>query len=188
MLYSLKLQRDNRQNALAVDPAKGKTGKKLHFSPHCGDETTTCYNRAFGKGFPFYRHISVRAGSTAGLSFPCFLCLGQLLLFVIRLEAPFRVGMRRTGMARIRKAAPGTCGCFLLGSVMAWLFHLHNMMKIRPLHPVFPLAEFLAKAFGWLFWLAVFKFVADTRFQLERKSSLEIIWRSRNNSSKLDFM
>ena len=35
---------------------------------------------------------------------------------------------------------------------------------------------------------AVFKFVADTRFQLERKSSLEIIWRSRNNSSKLDFM
>ena len=35
---------------------------------------------------------------------------------------------------------------------------------------------------------AVFKFVVDTRFQLERKSSLEIIWRSRNNSSKLDFM
>ena len=29
----------------------------------------------------------------------------------------------------------------------------------------------------WLFDLAVFKFVADTRFQLERKSSLEIIWR-----------
>ena len=37
-------------------------------------------------------------------------------------------------------------------------------------------------------YLAVFKFVVDTRFQLERKSSLEIIWRSRNNSSKLDFM
>ena len=111
-----------------------------------------------------------------------------VLLFVIRLEAPFRVGVQKTGMARIWKAAPGTCGCFLLGSVMAWLFHLHNMMKIRPFHPVFPLAESLAKAFGWLFWLAVFKFVADTRFQLERKSSLEIIWRSRNNSSKLDFM
>ena len=40
----------------------------------------------------------------------------------------------------------------------------------------------------WGKFLAVFKFVADTRFQLERKSSLEIIWRSRNNSSKLDFM
>ena len=26
MLFSLKFQRDNRQNALAVDPAKGKTG------------------------------------------------------------------------------------------------------------------------------------------------------------------
>ena len=34
MLYSLKLQRDNRQNALAVDPAKGKIGKKAVFSPH----------------------------------------------------------------------------------------------------------------------------------------------------------
>ncbi len=29
ILFSLKLQRDNRQNALAVDPAKGKTGKKM---------------------------------------------------------------------------------------------------------------------------------------------------------------
>ena len=32
MLFSLKFQRDNRQNALAVDPAKGKTGeKRLYF-------------------------------------------------------------------------------------------------------------------------------------------------------------
>ena len=31
MLFSLKLQRDNRKNALAVDPAKGKTGKKAVF-------------------------------------------------------------------------------------------------------------------------------------------------------------
>ena len=31
MLFSLKLQRDNRQNALAVDPTKGKTGKKALF-------------------------------------------------------------------------------------------------------------------------------------------------------------
>ena len=29
--FSLKLQRDNRKNALAVDPAKGKTGKKALF-------------------------------------------------------------------------------------------------------------------------------------------------------------
>ena len=29
ILFSLKLQRDNRQNALAVDPTKGKTGKKM---------------------------------------------------------------------------------------------------------------------------------------------------------------
>ena len=28
MLFSLKLQRDNRQNALTVAPAKGKTGEK----------------------------------------------------------------------------------------------------------------------------------------------------------------
>ena len=50
MLFSLKLQRDNRKNALTADPAKGETGKKLYFSPHCGDETTTYFNRAFPKG------------------------------------------------------------------------------------------------------------------------------------------
>ena len=47
MLFSLKLQRDNRKNALIVEPAKGKTGKKLYFSTYCGDETTTYSNRAF---------------------------------------------------------------------------------------------------------------------------------------------
>ena len=31
MLFSLKIQRDNRQNALTVDPAKGKTGKRPYF-------------------------------------------------------------------------------------------------------------------------------------------------------------
>ena len=34
MLFSLKLQRDNRKNTLAVDPAKGKNGEKAVFSPH----------------------------------------------------------------------------------------------------------------------------------------------------------
>jgi len=48
MLFSLKLQRDNRKNALSVAPAKGKPEKKAVFSPHCGDETTTnYYNKAF---------------------------------------------------------------------------------------------------------------------------------------------
>ena len=46
-VFSLKLQRDNRKKALAVDPAEGKTGKRLYFSPYCGDGTTTYYNRAF---------------------------------------------------------------------------------------------------------------------------------------------
>ena len=31
MLFSLKRQRHNRQNTLAVDPAEGKTGKRLYF-------------------------------------------------------------------------------------------------------------------------------------------------------------
>ena len=47
--FFLKLQRNNRQNASAVDPAKGKTGKKAVFSSHCGDETTINYNRALLK-------------------------------------------------------------------------------------------------------------------------------------------
>ena len=46
ILFSLKLQRDKRKNALTVDPAKGNTRKKLYFLPHCGDETTAYYNRA----------------------------------------------------------------------------------------------------------------------------------------------
>ncbi|WP_337431046.1 hypothetical protein [Bilophila sp.] len=50
--FFLKLQRNNRQNALAVDSAKGKT-KKAVFSPGCGDETATCPDRAkpFPKGY-----------------------------------------------------------------------------------------------------------------------------------------
>ena len=32
-----------------------------------------------------------------------------------------------------------------------WLFHLHSTAKIRPFSPVFPLAESMSKAFGWLF-------------------------------------
>ena len=47
--FSLKLQRNNWQNALAVDSAKEKT-KKAVFSPCCGDETATCPDRA--KLFP----------------------------------------------------------------------------------------------------------------------------------------
>ena len=38
--FSLKFQRDNRQNALARDSAKGKTGEKGCVFPSCGDETT----------------------------------------------------------------------------------------------------------------------------------------------------
>ena len=51
-LFPLKLQRNNRQNALAVDPAKGKTGKKAVFSPYCGDEAATCHDRAKEKKAP----------------------------------------------------------------------------------------------------------------------------------------
>ena len=32
-----------------------------------------------------------------------------------------------------------------------WLFHLHSTVKRRPFSPVFPLADFMAEAFCWLF-------------------------------------
>ena len=48
--FSLKFQRDNRKNALAVDPAKGKIGKKAVFSPYCIDKTTTYYKEPKRKG------------------------------------------------------------------------------------------------------------------------------------------
>ena len=72
MLFSLKPQRDNRQNALAVSPAKEKAGKKAVFSPHCGDETTTCYNRALENHRKGERLSSgvVFLGSTIGYDRP----------------------------------------------------------------------------------------------------------------------
>ena len=32
-----------------------------------------------------------------------------------------------------------------------WLFHLHSTVKIQPFYPVFPLADFMAETFYWLF-------------------------------------
>ena len=37
------------------------------------------------------------------------------------------------------------------GAVIACVFHLHGMVKIQPFYSAFPLAEFIAKAFRWLF-------------------------------------
>ena len=45
MLFSLKFQRNNRQNALATDSADGKTEKAV-CSPRCEEEATTCHDRA----------------------------------------------------------------------------------------------------------------------------------------------
>ena len=47
MLFSLKLQRDTPKNTLAVDPTRGKLEKRLYFSPHWGDETTTTITEPF---------------------------------------------------------------------------------------------------------------------------------------------
>ena len=47
MLFSLKFQRNNRQNALAMGSAKrGNRDKKSSFSLCCGYEATVCYDRA----------------------------------------------------------------------------------------------------------------------------------------------
>ena len=46
-VFSLKSQRNSRQNALALDSAKRKTGEKDCCLPYSGDETTTRYDRAF---------------------------------------------------------------------------------------------------------------------------------------------
>ncbi|WP_337432303.1 hypothetical protein [Bilophila sp.] len=46
MLFSLKFQKNNQQNASAIDSAKGKT-EKTAFSLCCEDEAITCYGRAF---------------------------------------------------------------------------------------------------------------------------------------------
>ena len=51
MLFFLKFQRINQQNALAIDSARGKPEKKAVFSPNCGDETTWS-DRAFPNAKP----------------------------------------------------------------------------------------------------------------------------------------
>ena len=47
MPFSLNLQRDNRKNTLAVDPAKGKTGEKGCIFTTLWDEITAYYDRTF---------------------------------------------------------------------------------------------------------------------------------------------
>ena len=46
MLFPLKLQRNNRQNALAVDSANERLENKALFSSRYGDETTAYYATA----------------------------------------------------------------------------------------------------------------------------------------------
>lgn len=53
MSFSLKFQGNNRQNALALDSAKGKLEKKAIFSTCCKDETTTYHDRAFSNRVSF---------------------------------------------------------------------------------------------------------------------------------------
>ena len=47
MLFSLKFQRNNQQNALAIGFAKGKTGEIGCIFTTLWDETTAYYDRAY---------------------------------------------------------------------------------------------------------------------------------------------
>ena len=49
-LFSLKFQRNNQQNALAIGFAKGKTGEKGSIFTTLWDETTAYYDRAKNLG------------------------------------------------------------------------------------------------------------------------------------------
>ena len=49
MLFSLKFQRNNQQNALGIGFAKGKTGEKGCIFTTLWDETTAYYDRALDK-------------------------------------------------------------------------------------------------------------------------------------------
>ena len=46
MIFSLKFQRNNQKNALAIGFAKGKTGEKGCIFTTLWDETTAYYDRA----------------------------------------------------------------------------------------------------------------------------------------------
>ena len=57
MPFSLKFQRNNQQNALAIGFAKGKTGEKGCIFTTLWDETTAYYDRAIRKNFAARRGI-----------------------------------------------------------------------------------------------------------------------------------
>ena len=79
MLFPLKLQRDNRKKALAVDPAEGKTGKKLYFSPYCGDKTTLYYDRAFLFGSILYMVVLFHQYTEIYAFYPIFPLVGSAI-------------------------------------------------------------------------------------------------------------
>ena len=47
MLFSLKFQRNNQKNALAIGFAKGKTGEKGRIFTTLWDETATNHNKVY---------------------------------------------------------------------------------------------------------------------------------------------
>ena len=54
-----------------------------------------------------------------------------------------------------------------------WLFHIHNILKIQPFYPVFPLTESIAKTFCWLsFW------------NFKEKSINQFLWHSQQKRKR----
>ena len=149
MLFSLKPQRDNRKNALTVEPAKGKTGKKLYFSTHCGDETTTYSNRAFlyldgSRSGTLWEHAESTPSRSAGRLKPRGFERGF---------EPFDSGMGHS-MEKTSGKLPGVLFWRCHG---IWLFYLHSMAKIQTFSPVFPSMGSILGTCYWLFFDGAFK-------------------------------
>ena len=84
MLFSLKFQRDNQKNALAIGFAKGKTGEKGCIFTTLWDETTAYYDRAIRKNF------AARRGIAPGLAICILFKKHFILLKKITGEGAFR--------------------------------------------------------------------------------------------------
>ena len=147
-VFSLKLQRDNRQKALAVDHAKGKTGEKGRIFTSLWRWTN--YNRAFLKGsvmakgchFVLLCHGMLLFHPTVWWKYGLFL---QVLLWRalwLRLFLGYSFGTSR-------RHQPFLWYSLLFGLYYSmWLFHLHSAIKNRAFFLVFPLAGSTVKTFS----------------------------------------
>ena len=122
MLFSLKIQRDNRKNALSVDLAKGKTGEKgCIFTVRWRWNDHKLYRTNFNK--------NIKLLLWSSLLRPC----QSVWLFYLHSM------MKPQTFSPVFSSMDSAFGFLLVRLYQSiWLFHPHSTVKIQPFSPVSP--------------------------------------------------